>query len=36
MTTILGAGLIALLSSTAYGQDKPLAGVTLTLASQND
>ena len=36
ITTILGAGLIALLSSTAYGQDKPLAGVTLTLASQND
>lgn len=35
-TSVLGAGLIVLLSSTAYGQDKPLTGVTLTLASQND
>jgi multiple sugar transport system substrate-binding protein len=36
VTTILGAGLIALMSTTAFAQDKPLAGVTLTLASQND
>ncbi|WP_421761098.1 ABC transporter substrate-binding protein [Devosia sp.] len=35
-TSLLGAGLVVLLSTTAYGQDKPLAGVTLTLASQND
>jgi multiple sugar transport system substrate-binding protein len=35
-TSLLGAGLAVLLSTTAYGQDKPLAGVTLTLASQND
>ncbi len=35
-TSILGAGLAVLLSTTAFGQDKPLAGVTLTLASQND
>jgi multiple sugar transport system substrate-binding protein len=33
---ILGVGLIALMTSTAFSQDKPLAGVTLTLASQND
>lgn len=36
VTTILGAGLIALMSTTAFAQDKPLSGVTLTLASQND
>ncbi len=36
VTTILGTGLIALMSTTAFAQDKPLAGVTLTLASQND
>ena len=35
-TSALGAGLMLLLSTTAYGADKPLAGVTLTLASQND
>lgn len=35
-TSLLGAGLAVLLSTTAYAQDKPLAGVTLTLASQND
>ncbi len=36
VTTILGTGLIALMPTTAFAQDKPLAGVTLTLASQND
>ena len=35
-SSLLGAGLLVLLSTTAYAQDKPLAGVTLTLASQND
>ena len=35
-TSILAAGLAGLLATTAYGQSKPLDGVTLTLASQND
>ncbi len=35
-TSILAAGLAGLLATTAYGQSKPLEGVTLTLASQND
>nr|WP_224702097.1 sugar ABC transporter substrate-binding protein [Devosia sp. CJK-A8-3] len=35
-TSVLGASLLALMATTAYGQDKPLEGVTLTLASQND
>lgn len=33
---ILGVGLAALMASTTLAQDKSLAGVTLTLASQND
>ncbi|WP_390888778.1 ABC transporter substrate-binding protein [Devosia neptuniae] len=34
--SILGVGFAALMASTTLAQDKPLAGVTLTLASQND
>ena len=33
---VSAAGLALLMASTALAQDKPLAGVTLTLASQND
>jgi multiple sugar transport system substrate-binding protein len=33
---LLGVGLMALMASTALGHAKPLDGVTLTLASQND
>ncbi|MGV8833941.1 MAG: ABC transporter substrate-binding protein [Devosia sp.] len=36
LKTILSAGVVALMVTTANGQDKPLAGVTLTMASQND
>lgn len=36
LTTVLSIGVMALMATTAYGQDKPLAGITLTLASQND
>lgn len=36
LTGVLGLVSLSLLGSTAYAQDKPLAGVTLTLASQND
>jgi multiple sugar transport system substrate-binding protein len=35
-TRILGAGLMALMASVAFAQAKPLDGITLTLASQND
>ena len=36
LTGVLGLVSLSLLGSTAYAQDKPLAGITLTLASQND
>jgi multiple sugar transport system substrate-binding protein len=35
-TGVLAGSLLVLMASTAYAQDKPLDGVTLTLASQND
>ena len=35
-TGVLAGSLLVLMASTAYGQSKPLDGVTLTLASQND
>lgn len=36
LTTLLSVGIMTLMATTAYGQDKPLNGITLTLASQND
>lgn len=35
-TGVLAGSLLVLMASTAYAQDKPLDGMTLTLASQND
>lgn len=35
-TGVVAGSLLVLMASTAYGQSKPLDGVTLTLASQND
>jgi multiple sugar transport system substrate-binding protein len=35
-TGVVASSLLVLMASTAYGQSKPLDGVTLTLASQND
>jgi multiple sugar transport system substrate-binding protein len=35
-TGVLASSLLVLMASTAYGQSKPLEGMTLTLASQND
>lgn len=35
-SSVLAFGLASLLATTAYAQGKPLDGVTLTLASQND
>jgi multiple sugar transport system substrate-binding protein len=34
--SLLAAGTFGLLTSTAYAQDRPLEGMVLTLASQND